>query len=149
MVDLDPFSNRPRPRGGPTVTGSIERQIGEIVGAQRAVHEDIMELKDGVASIAREQRESAADRRTQQQVLSARLENLERTTAERHQANAQLLSTLKADVAEMKDPIGQFVSMKKRAGAIGMAAIAFAGFTWTLAEPIWNFFVTKLFGGSH
>ncbi len=154
MVDPDPFSYRSKV--SKPVSGSIERQIGEIVATLRAQHEDIGELKVSIAAMTKDQRESVHDRRNQQQIMTSKLEALERTTTSQneilrqatsaqHQANNERLESLTREIASLKDPVGQFVSIRKRAGTIAMVFVGICSVVWTLAQPIYSFFVTKFF----
>lgn len=146
MVDSTPFSYDPRARGN-AVNVSIERQMGEIVATVRAFQEDLSELKSYVQQLDRTQRESARDRRSQQQVVMARLEALERTTSTQHETNTGKLEQLTKEVAALKDPVDDFVTLRKRIGTITAAVLSIAGVAWMLGQPIYNLLINRIFSG--
>jgi Flp pilus assembly protein TadB len=124
----------------------MERQVGEITGTLRAFHEDLGELKSTMTSLADSQREAAADRRFQQQLITQRLENLERTTSNQHSDNSHALQRLTDELTGLKEPVGQFISIRKRAGTVLMIVLGVGSVVWTLAEPIYQFLVARFFG---
>lgn len=125
---------------------SIQRQLGEITATLRAFREDLGELKTGFGNLAREQKSSAVDRSRQQQIIVNRIEAIERTTAGQHATNTQKLELLTSEIAAVKEPVSQFVSMRRRLSATLVAVSTGVGLMWTLSEPIYQFFVSKLFG---
>lgn len=153
MVDTPAVPRRPKAPEPVAVSGSTDRQIGEIVATLRAQHDDIGEIKDAIFSINQQQRESTHDRRNQQQVIQTRLDTLERTQteqartqAERHQANTDALTKLASELTKLQDPVSDYVSLRKRAATFVMVLGGIGGVIWTLAEPIYSFFVSKIFG---
>lgn len=134
-------------QGRHALTESVDRQLGEITATLRAFREDLVELKISVVEIAKAQSASSEDRRTQQLLITSRLDSVERTTAGQHATNTQKLDTLAAEISAMKEPVAQFVAMRKRVGGIIVAATATVGFLWEFAEPLYNYLVSKLFTG--
>lgn len=129
-----------------SITDSVDRQLGEITATLTAVREDIAELKAGQAGLAKAQSASTGERRSQQQIVISRITAIENTTTSQHASNTAILATLKKDVADMKVPVGQFVSMRNKMGAMFIFAGTTIGLIWTLAEPVYNFVVIKIIG---
>lgn len=147
MVDPDPFSKRSgAARRVSRLNASTERLIGEMVATTRGLADDVAEMKETVARVASEQQNSANERRNQQLVVSNRIDALERITADQHKMNSQILSEVKTELSGMRDPVSQFVSIRKRAGAIVMVLIGISSVIWTLSQPVYNFLIVRLFG---
>jgi septal ring factor EnvC (AmiA/AmiB activator) len=126
-------------------TGSIERQIGELTATLQALKEDLGEVRAAIEKLAESQQESAEDRRSQQQIVQSRLEILERTTTSQHRDNIEKADRMANEIAMLKAPVDQFVSIRKRAAAVTMLLIGACSIVWTLAAPVYNFVVTRLF----
>lgn len=143
---VDPRKVSLRPKAFEPVSGSIERQLGEVVATLRAFHEDLGEVRQSIQALDTLQRDSALDRRTQQQIVMSRIETLERTTSDQHRANTQVLSDLRTELITLKEPVGQWVDVRKRAASILLVATGVCSVLWTLSEPIYRFLVEKLLG---
>lgn len=147
MVDSNSFSKRSRAvRRSTSLSVSTERLIGEMVATTRGLAEDIADMKHTISLVAAEQQQSSTERRNQQLVVSNRIDALERITADQHKTNTQILSEVKAELTGMRDPVSQFVSIRKRAGAIVMVIIGVGSVLWTLSQPVYNFLIGRLFG---
>lgn len=127
----------------------LYHQLGEITATLAGFKEDLGELKTSVIGLARAQTTSANDRSRQQQIVISRIEAIERTTAGQHASNTVKLDTLSAEITAMKQPVAEFVSMRRRFSTIVLAASAVVGFAWALAEPVYNFLIVKIFGAVH
>jgi len=124
---------------------SIERQLGEITGTLQAFREDLGELKAGFTAISRAQGASSDDRRRQNQVIISRIEAIERTAAGQHASNTEKLTTLSTEITAMREPVSQFVTMRKRMVSLGALSIGIVGVAWTLAAPVYNYLVAHIF----
>lgn len=145
MVDSPQVPRRPPAREPVVISGSTDRQIGEVVATLREQRENIAEIKESIEVLANVQR-------NQQDGIRARLELLERTQheqtrvqTERHQANTDALTKLTTEVTGLKDPVSAFVSLRKRAGTSIMVLGTVISVIWMLAQPIYTFLLTRLF----
>lgn len=134
-----------RPGGDTAASDSIERQLGEITGTLNAFRDDLGELKAGFVAISRAQGASSDDRRRQQQILISRIEAIERTASSQHASNTEKLTSLSTELVAMKEPVSQFVSLRRSILYFGVLASGLAGMAWTLAAPIYNYMVAHVF----
>lgn len=134
----------------------LYRQLGETVATmrslgadmqevKRSLREDLSDVKKTIETIRSQQIDAQRDREAQQRIVTEQIVKLRDLGEERHKANTDRLDKVQADIAEMKRPVSEFVSMKKRASAFVMVAVAVSGVLWTLAEPLYRFFVMKVF----
>ncbi len=142
MVDADPVPYCPVEDN--PVTGSVDRQLGDIAATLRSFQEDIRELKDAHRSLTEERRRDSHALQRNQQALTSRMDAFERQAATQHESNVRRFEEMAKDIAAMKDPVAQFVGIRKRAGSFLVMVVSVIGVIWTLAEPIYQFVISKI-----
>ena len=126
---------------------SIHRQLGEISATQRAFHEALNQIRDAIEKDADDRRRSDRERRENAGRLASRIDHLERRTAMQHEANLASLRAMASDLASMKEPVAQLITIRNRMGRILLFAASAIGFIWTLAEPIYTHIILRFLGG--
>lgn len=134
------------PGSGGGGDSSVYQQLGEITATLQAFREDLVELRTAVGKVAQAQNASATDRSAQNRVVITRIGAIERTTSEQHKDNTAKLQAITDELAAMREPVSQFVSMRKRLSRLAALAFAGAAMAWALAQPVYNFIVARLFG---
>lgn len=144
MVGTDPFSGR-----FPKISSvnDIHRQLGEIVATNRATDERLREVKETLEQISDNAREAKEAAHVTENTLKARITALEHQSAHHHEMNTRRLDSMAADLAALKTPVDQFVSLKKKVGMFLLVLTSIGSVLWMVAAPVWNVMVSRFMDG--
>lgn len=127
-------------------SGEIRQQVGEILATVRALdraQEDTKRsVERAVDSMQRDMSALKHEARNGQQVLQGKLE----IAGNKHTLMEQRLEKLEAAVDALKQPVEQWVSLRKRAIAFGLMAVSVIGVMWAIVQPLWGPFAQRLIG---
>src|SRR4051794_5661730 len=96
----------------------IHRQIGEMIVTQQAFRETLQEVKAAIESGSIDRRSYEAELRRGHDLLSQRIVALEKASDEQHRRCADRFGTVTHDIAAMKEPVAQFITMRNRASRV-------------------------------
>lgn len=141
----------------PEDSGALNRQVGEILGAVKALTEQLRDIR--VDSLRREERLSEDvnvvrnEAIQQRQVMVTRLETVVEQIREvsiRQRDATKDISELKTEVTKMRDPVHQMDEFRKRLIRYGLIIASAAGVVWSLLSGSIAGFVqhtfSKIFG---
>lgn len=132
--------------------GEIRQQIGEILATVRTLERDLAErrtdARESEQRLNTELRAIKHDSRNSQQIIQARLELLQVG----HSRLDQRLQTVEQNVIDLRGPVDELVTLRKRMGALGLMGLSLLAVVWALAGPLWTAvaerFGSWIFGGA-
>lgn len=127
-------------------SGNVRQQIGEILGTVRALDERMKErqrdAREEMQLIHQELRTVKHDQRSGEQILSLRVEKVEKEVGKL----ASRMDEVSDSVGELKGPVAELVNMKRRFVAFAAFGMSVMAVLWALTEPLRTWAIHKLFG---
>ena len=117
--------------------GSMTARLSSIEQWQRDRRTETRELNEQLrADIQR----MAISAETSYRDVAMRLQAIESKQAEQKVQTDQIA----ADVATMRGPVAQFVSMRKSVARVSLFILSIASLLWVIAQPVYTFFTTRV-----
>lgn len=129
------------------MSDSLQQQMWEIIATQKTLSAELERTNRSIETLSRQRSANDAARRNADNAMTARIVALEKLGTMQHESNGQWQERMTATVAALKEPVYQFVNMKRNTWKVVTFCLAAIGVLWALVEPLYQSFVLHLFGG--